>query len=963
MPYILANNKIILQKYDTMHSRMENKTIKIKGARENNLKNIDLEIPKYSLNVFTGVSGSGKTTLAFDTIFNEGQRRFVESLSSYARQFLGGMEKPDVDSIEGLSPAISIDQKTTSHNPRSTVGTVTEIYDYLRLLFARVGVPYCPHHNEPIISFSIAKMADLALQYPEGTKLQILSPIVKNEKGTQKDILAKMLSQGFERVRVDGQIMRISEVPDLDKNKRHDVDIVIDRIIVKKEARSRIVDACELACDWSKGYCVLLTEKDERLLSQHHSCPKCGFSVPKLEPRLFSFNAPLGCCPDCKGVGIKREVAIDILVPNEELSLNQGAIRWHRNIAGSKNIEWQEFVYLCKQYRIDMDKPYKDLTKKEKDIVIYVSDKPFKYVITSANGNQMHREGYIEGVKTRIDRLYNDTSSEMMRGIYEYYMRDSECSTCHGSRLSEAALSVRVNGLNIYEVTCLSIDELHKYIEELPSKLTKTEYEIAKLIINEIDARVSFLQNVGLNYLTLSRTAMTLSGGEAQRIRLATQIGSRLSGILYVLDEPSIGLHQRDNNRLINTMKDMVSLGNTLIVVEHDEETMRAADFIVDIGPGPGVHGGEVVAAGTVEEIEKEPRSITGQYLSGKKIISVPTHRGKGNGKYLTIKGAECNNLKNIDVDIPLGMFVAVTGVSGSGKSSLVNQTIYPALKKHLEQSDEVIPGKYREIVGLENIDKVVNITQEPIGRTPRSNPATYVGVFDDIRALFAETIDAKTRGYDKGRFSFNVPGGRCENCQGAGVTRIPMNFLPDVYVKCDECQGRRYNEETLEVTYKGKNIYEVLEMTIEDALKFFENRPKIKHKLQTLYDVGLGYIKLGQQATTLSGGEAQRVKLAYELQKRPTGKTLFILDEPTTGLHTDDVAKLITILNRIVEHGDTVLIIEHNLDVIKVADYIIDLGPEGGNGGGQIVATGTPEEVAQNKKSFTGQYLKGVLA
>ena len=946
-----------------MLSLMENKTIRIKGARENNLKNIDLEIPKYSLTVFTGLSGSGKTTLAFDTIFNEGQRRFVESLSSYARQFLGGMEKPDVDSIDGLSPAISIDQKTTSHNPRSTVGTVTEIYDYLRLLFARVGVPYCPHHNEPIISFSVSKMADIAMEYPEGTKLQILSPIVHNEKGTQKDILAKILSQGFERVRVDGEIMRISEVPDLEKNKRHDVDIVIDRIVVKKDVRSRVVDAIELACDFSKGYCVFLTENGERLFSQHHSCPKCGFSVPKLEPRLFSFNAPLGCCPDCKGVGMKREVAINILIPNEELSINQGAIRWYRNIIGSKNIEWQEFEYLCKQYKIDMDKPYKDLSPKEKEIILIGSDRPFKYVITSVNGNQMHRDGYIEGIKTRIERLYNDTSSEMMRGFYEYYMRDRECSTCHGSRLSEAALSVKVGGLNIYEVCCLSIDELYEYIHDLPGKLSKTDYEIARLVLNEIEARVSFLRNVGLNYLTLSRTAMTLSGGEAQRIRLATQIGSRLSGILYVLDEPSIGLHQRDNAKLIKTMKDMVSLGNTLIVVEHDEEMMREADFLVDIGPGPGVHGGEIVATGSVSDLEKEPKSITGKYLSGEMSIPLPKEHNKGNGKFLKIEGAECNNLKKINVSIPLGKFVAVTGVSGSGKSSLVNQTIYPALKRHLDQSDDIIPGKYKDIIGLENIDKVINITQEPIGRTPRSNPATYVGVFDDIRAVFADTVDAKTRGYDKGRFSFNVPGGRCENCQGAGVTRIPMNFLPDVYVKCDECHGRRYNEETLEVTFKGKNIYDVLEMTIEDALKFFENRPKIRHKLQTLYDVGLGYIKLGQQATTLSGGEAQRVKLADELQKRPTGKTLFILDEPTTGLHTDDVSRLIKILQRIVAHGDTVLIIEHNLDVIKVADYIIDLGPEGGNGGGTIVATGTPEEVAKNPKSYTGQYLKGVLA
>ncbi|MBQ0009323.1 MAG: excinuclease ABC subunit UvrA [Firmicutes bacterium] len=941
---------------------MENKKIVIRGARENNLKNIDLEIPKYSLTVFTGLSGSGKTTLAFDTIFNEGQRRFVESLSSYARQFLGGMEKPDVDNIEGLSPAISIDQKTTSHNPRSTVGTVTEIYDYLRLLFARVGVPYCPEHNQPIVAFSVSKMADIAMQYEEGTKLQILSPVAHNEKGTHKDLLAKILSNGFERVRVDGVLTRVPEVENLDKNKRHNIEIVVDRIVVKPDQRSRIAEAIELACDWSKGYCVFLTEKEERLFSQHHSCPICGFSVPKLEPRLFSFNAPLGCCPDCKGVGVKREVDMDIMVPDPTKSINQGAIRWYKNIIGSKNIEWQEFAYLCKQYKVDMDKPWKDLSQKERDICTYGSDKPFKYEITSVNGNVMHREGFIEGIKTRVDRLYNETGSEMMREFYEFYMRDHECSTCHGARLSPQALSVKVADLNIYEVTCLSIEELLKYIDDLPGKLTKTDYEIAKLVINEIHNRVSFLNNVGLSYLTLSRTAMTLSGGEAQRIRLATQIGSRLSGILYVLDEPSIGLHQRDNAKLIATMKDLVSLGNTLIVVEHDEETMRSADYIVDIGPGPGVHGGEVVVAGTPEEVAKCDKSITGRYLAGKEKIEVPASRREGNGKTLVVKGAEQNNLKKINVTFPLGKFIAVTGVSGSGKSSLINQTLYPALKKHIDGTDDITIGKHKEIIGLENIDKVVNITQEPIGRTPRSNPATYVGVFDDIRALFAETVEARAKGFDKGRFSFNVPGGRCENCQGAGVTRIPMNFLPDVYVKCDECGGRRYNEETLEVTYKGKNIYEVLEMTIEDACKFFENRPKILHKLEVLRDVGLGYIKLGQQATTLSGGEAQRVKLADELQRRPTGKSVFILDEPTTGLHTDDVKRLIAVLNRIVDHGDTVIVIEHNLDVIKVADHIIDLGPEGGNGGGTIIATGTPEEVAKNEKSYTGQYLRGML-
>jgi len=941
---------------------MEPKTIFIKGARENNLKNIDLEIPKNALVVFTGLSGSGKTTLAFDTIFNEGQRRFVESLSSYARQFLGGMEKPDVDSITGLSPAISIDQKTTSHNPRSTVGTVTEIYDYLRLLFARVGVPYCPTHNKSIISFSISKMADIAMQMEVGTKLQILSPVAHNEKGTHKDLLAKLKQNGFERVRIDKEIYRIDEAPELEKNKRHDIEIVVDRIVIKPEIRGRIAEACELACDWSKGYCVFLTEKEERLFSQHHSCPECGFSVPKLEPRLFSFNAPLGCCPDCKGLGMRREASREVLVPDESLSINQGGIRWFRNMIGSKNIEWQEFAYLCKQYKIDLDKPIKDFTEREKEIIFNGSDKEFKYELTSVNGNVMHRQGFIEGIQKRITRLYNDTGSEMMREWYEYYMRDSECPTCHGSRLSKEALSVKVNGLNIYEVTCLSIEKLVEYIHELPVVLKPAELEIAQLIIKEIDSRATFLCNVGLNYLTLSRMAMTLSGGEAQRIRLATQIGSKLSGILYVLDEPSIGLHQRDNDKLIATMKDMVNLGNTLIVVEHDEDTMRAADFLVDIGPGPGVHGGEVVAKGSVEDLEKEPRSITGQYLSGKKKIEVPSSRRPGNGKYFTIKGAACNNLKKIDVKIPLGKFVAITGVSGSGKSSLINQTLYPILARAINKNEDVKIGKHTSFDGLQFVDKVVNITQEPIGRTPRSNPATYVGVFDDIRALFAETVEARSRGFDKGRFSFNVPGGRCETCQGAGVTRIPMNFLPDVYVKCDDCGGKRYNEETLEVTYKGKNIYEILEMTIEDACKFFENRPSIMRKLQTLSDVGLGYIKLGQQATTLSGGEAQRVKLAYELQKRPTGKSIFILDEPTTGLHSDDVSRLIKILNRIVDHGDTVVIIEHNLDVIKVADHIIDLGPEGGDKGGTIVAQGTPEEVAKVKKSYTGQYLAKIL-
>ncbi|MFA5283514.1 MAG: excinuclease ABC subunit UvrA [Bacilli bacterium] len=940
---------------------MDNKKIVIKGARENNLKNINLEFPKDSFVVFTGLSGSGKTTLAFDTIYTEGQRRYVESLSSYARQFLGGIEKPDVDSIDGLSPAIAIDQKTTSHNPRSTVGTVTEIYDYMRLLFARIGVPYCPTHNEPIVAFSPSKMADIAMSYDVGTKLQILSPIARAEKGTHKDTFETIKKQGFERLRIDGLFTDINETNELDKNKKHNIDIIIDRVVVKEENRGRIFEAIELALDHSHGYVIFLTEREEKLLSQHHTCKYCGFSVPKLEPRLFSFNAPMGYCPDCKGLGIKREVAIDLLIPNENYSINQGAILYFKNIVGTKNIEWQEFVYLCERYGIDLDSPWRKLSEAQQKIALYGSDKPFKYVITSSSGNKNNRNGYIEGVKTRIERLYSETTSEWMREYYENFLRDTICTSCHGARLNKEALSVKVGGLNIYEVTCLSIEELLHFMQKLPSKLSNTENEIGRLVIQEIVNRVSFLSEVGLNYLTLSRMAMTLSGGEAQRIRLATQIGSKLSGVLYVLDEPSIGLHQRDNAKLISALKEMRDLGNTLIVVEHDEETMRSADYIVDIGPGAGLHGGEVVAQGSIADLEKVPQSITGQYLSGKKFIPIPKKRRKGNGKFLTIYGAECNNLKHITANFPLGELIVVTGVSGSGKSSLVTETLFKAVQKYLSQ-EETYPGKHERIEGLEYIDKVIDVTQEPIGRTPRSNPATYVGLFDDIRTLFAETVEAKTRGFDKGRFSFNVVGGRCEHCQGAGVTRIPMNFLPDVYVKCEECEGKRYNQETLQVTYKGKNIYDVLEMTIENALSFFENRPILKRKVQTLYDVGLGYIKLGQQATTLSGGEAQRIKLAFELQRKATGKTLYILDEPTTGLHTDDVARLLKVLQRIVDNGDTVIVIEHNLDVIKVADHIIDIGKEGGNKGGEIIATGTPEEIAENKNSYTGEFLQKIL-
>lgn len=942
---------------------MKNNNIVIKGARENNLKDISLTIPKDSFVVFTGLSGSGKSTLAFDTIFNEGQRRYIESLSSYARQFLGNVEKPDVDAIEGLSPAIAIDQKSTSHNPRSTVGTVTEIYDYLRLLFARVGVPYCPIHHEPIVAFTPREMVDIIYKCELGTRVQIISPVVRSEKGTHKDTLNKIKTSGFERLRVDGELMRINEVPELEKNKRHNIDIVVDRIVLKEDSRSRIYDALDIALDWSHGYVILILNNEEKLLSEHHTCKYCGFSVPHLEPRLFSFNSPMGCCPDCHGLGIKRQAAEDLLVPNQELSINKGAIVFYKNIVGTKNLDWQDFEMLCKLYKIPMDIPFKDLTPEQKKIVFVGSPVPHAYTLVSSSGNVNHRNNFIEGVAKKVERLYQETQSDMTREWYGRFMRDYECMTCHGARLSDEVLSVRINGLNIYEVTLLSISDLLKFIDETEKTLTNTQLEIAKMVLKEIRNRAQFLISVGLDYLTLARMSMTLSGGESQRIRLATQIGSKLSGVLYVLDEPSIGLHQRDNDRLIKALKEMVDLGNTLIVVEHDEDTMRAADYIVDIGPGAGSHGGEVVASGSVNDIMNCERSITGQYLSGKKFIPLPPARLKGNGKYIYIKGAKENNLKNVNVKIPLGCMVLVTGVSGSGKSSLVNEILWKATYKYLNKDTMVTPGKYSSIEGLENIDKVINVSQEPIGKTPRSNPATYTKVFDDIRDLFAQSVEAKARGFDKGRFSFNVPGGRCENCEGAGVTRINMNFLPDVYVKCEHCDGQRYNEETLLCTYKGKNIAEVLDMTIEDALEFFENRPNIKRRLQTLFDVGLGYVKLGQPATTLSGGEAQRVKLAYELQRRPTGKTLYILDEPTTGLHTDDVSRLITVLQRIVNNGDSVVIIEHNLDVIKVADYIIDLGPEGGNRGGTIVATGTPEQVAKVEESYTGKYLKEVLA
>lgn len=938
---------------------MNHKKIIIKGAKENNLKNISLEIPRNKMVVMTGLSGSGKTSLAFDTIYAEGQRRYVESLSAYARQFLGGVEKPNVELIEGLSPAISIDQKTTSNNPRSTVGTVTEIYDYLRLLYARVGIPYCPNHHIPITGQTITEMVQQVMRLEDGSRLSLLAPVVRNKKGSFKEEFQNWLKEGYIRIRVDGSIFLLEEIKELEKNKRHDIDVIVDRIVKKEDSQSRIHDSLETALNLAKGHALVLNGREELSFSSHFACPLCDFTVPNLEPRLFSFNAPLGACDCCHGLGITEEVDLDNLIPDRHKTIREGGIRYYKNIVGTDNIEWQTFATLLKAYEIDIDTPIEKFTTKQLNRILYGSDRPIAYQITSSSGRSYTRNEFIEGVKTMIERRYVETTSSMSKEWYHSFMVESPCPKCGGKRLNPEALSVLVGDKNIYDFTRQSVVKALDWVQSL--KLDKEAKMIAELVLKEISSRLSFLKNVGLDYLTLDRLAGTLSGGEAQRIRLATQIGSQLSGVLYVLDEPSIGLHQRDNQRLIETLKKMRDLGNSLIIVEHDEETMSEADWIVDIGPGAGIHGGQVMANGTPEEVMNTPHSITGQYLSGKKIVPMPKIRRKGNKHFIEIKGACEHNLKNIHVKFPLGELVLVTGVSGSGKSTLVNEVLVKAVLKNLGRS-KVHPGAFKSIKGLENVDKLVQIDQNPIGRTPRSNPATYTGVFDEIRDVFSKTPEARMRGYERGRFSFNVKGGRCEHCQGDGVKVISMNFLPDVMVPCEVCQGRRYNEETLQCTYKGKNIYDVLEMSVEEALLFFENHPRIKNKLQTLQDVGLGYLKLGQSSTTLSGGEAQRVKLASELQKRPTGKTVYILDEPTTGLHTDDVSRLIFVLQRIVENGDTVIVIEHNLDVIKNADWIIDLGPEGGDQGGTIVAQGSPEKICEVKESWTGKYLKKVI-
>ncbi len=935
--------------------------IVIKGARVHNLKNIDLELPRDKFIVMTGLSGSGKSSLAFDTIYAEGQRRYVESLSSYARQFLGQMDKPDVDLIEGLSPAVSIDQKTTNRNPRSTVGTVTEIYDYLRLLYARIGIAHCPKCGKVIAKQTIEQMVDKVMELPEGTKLQVLAPIVRGRKGEFKQVLDNLRKSGYVRIKVDGEMREVAEEIALDKNKKHNLEVVIDRIIVREGVYSRLAESLEAALGLTDGIVwVEIIGGETLVFSENFACPDCGISIGEISPRMFSFNNTYGACPECDGLGSKREVALDLVIPDENLSINQGAIApWGKG--SISNYYLKLLQALAEKNNIDLDKPWKDLSAEAKKLVLYGdSSQKVQFSYINLFGEEKTHTGFCEGVIPNLTRRYSQTTSDWAREEIESYMVENPCSACKGKRLKPEVLAVTVGGINIAQFTEMNVAEEKNFIDNLV--LNEREKLIASQILVEIKARLNFLVTVGLDYLTLDRMAGTLSGGESQRIRLATQIGSGLVGVLYVLDEPSIGLHQRDNQRLISALEALRDLGNTLVVVEHDEDTMRAADYLVDIGPEAGRLGGEVVACGSLEDIMNEPRSITGQYLSGAKKIEIPAKRRTPREEYLVIKGAEENNLKNIDVKIPLGVFVCVTGVSGSGKSTLVNEILYKALMHKLYKNNKMRPGKHKDILGLENIDKVINIDQSPIGRTPRSNPATYTGVFDLIREVFAQTQEAKVRGYKSGRFSFNVKGGRCEACSGDGIIKIEMHFLPDVYVPCEVCKGKRYNRETLEVHYKGKNISDVLGMTVNQGCEFFEAIPKIYRKLKTLQDVGLGYIKLGQPATTLSGGEAQRVKLATELSRRSTGKTLYILDEPTTGLHIADIHKLLDVLNRLVEGGDTVLVIEHNLDVIKSADYLIDLGPEGGKGGGEIIAQGTPEEVAANPRSYTGEFLKKIL-